>query len=200
MTSNNGSSLEHSSDGTAERAYPALLSSSPGIASDSTTDYLIQTLVPHEDTLERDLEQIMEENWGDIGPASSSPAAPAFPGSQHEVSSSGHHLGDTPVGPGLLISLPPGSGFMGPVQSYPQTFDMTREVVQRGRLDRPGSGRSSTPTGRGLPLFQSGTGIGPRPIRRRSVPTGTRQRIEAQGLDPLLRHHQWCQQLPPIGR
>ena len=62
MTSNNGSSLEHSSDGTAERAFPALLSSSPGTASDSTTEYMTQMLVAQDD-LANDLEQIMEEDW-----------------------------------------------------------------------------------------------------------------------------------------
>ena len=155
MTSNNGSSLAHSSDGTAERAYPALLSSSPGTASDSTTEYLLQTLVPHEESLERDLEQIMEEDWH-VGQTSSSPAATPFHDAQQDESMHGQHLGDTPVGPGLLSTLSPGSGFMGPVQGYPPTFDMTREVVQRGRLERPGSGRSSTPTGHGLPPLPLG--------------------------------------------
>ena len=62
MTSNNGSSLEHSSDGTAERAFPALLRSSPGTASESTTEYMTQMLVAQDD-LANDLEQIMEEDW-----------------------------------------------------------------------------------------------------------------------------------------
>ena len=155
MTSNNGSSLEHSSDGTAERAYPALLSSSPGTASDSTTEYMTQMLAPQDqDTLERDLEQIIEEDWH-LGTtpavAGSGPVPPSFHDSSPNASSSGQHHGDTPVGPGLLNTLAPGSGFIGPVPSCPQTFDMTREVVQRGRLDRPGSGRSSTPTGHELP-------------------------------------------------
>ena len=61
MASNNGSSLEHSSDGTAERTYPALLGSSPGAASDSTTEYMTQMLVAQDD-LANDLEQIMEED------------------------------------------------------------------------------------------------------------------------------------------
>ena len=116
MTSNNGSSLAHSSDGTAERAYPALLSSSPGTASDSTTDYLLQTLVPLDGSLEYDLEQIMEEDWN-LGHTSSSPAATPFHASGPDESMHDQHLGDTPVGPGLPSTLPPGAGFMGPIPS-----------------------------------------------------------------------------------
>ena len=59
--SHSGSSLEHSSESAAERAYPARLGSSPGTASESTTDAITNALVAH-DELAEGLEVVIEED------------------------------------------------------------------------------------------------------------------------------------------
>ena len=59
--SHSGSSLGHSSESAAERAYPARLGSSPGTASDSTTDAITNALVAHDEFAES-LEAVMEED------------------------------------------------------------------------------------------------------------------------------------------